>query len=106
MFRTLCVLFVIFAVASFFSGLQAEDAVEELSKISDDVIANHYQWGRIVFFGGVIVALFGALSIERLYEDRLLHLFYRISLLLLCAVTLYTGYLGGVLVFVHGAGVK
>jgi uncharacterized membrane protein len=103
-FRSLCFLFIIFSVGSFFSGLQAQDIAEQASKIPEDIIALHYQWGRWIFFGGSLVAAAG-FAIDKIYEDALMQKSYRIVLVLLCMATLYTGFLGGTLVFKHGAGV-
>jgi uncharacterized membrane protein len=104
-FKLLAALFIVVAALSFFSGLQAAAHTAQAPQMLQDAVAVHYQWGRWIFFGGSLLALAGCF-IDKLYEDNLIKQTYRWLLVILCAATLYTGALGGGLVFEHGVGVK
>ncbi len=104
-FKVVSALFIVVTALSFFSGLQAAAHTVHAPQMLQDAVAVHYQWGRWIFFGGSLLALAGC-CIDKVYQDNLMKQSYRALLVILCAATLYTGALGGGLVFQHGVGVE
>lgn len=99
--RLLILLSFLFTAAAFFSGYFAAESASQSFVVSPEVIAIHHNWGRALLF-----LLLPTLIFSYLREDRLVFAWiFRILLVLAWSVTLYTGYLGGDLVFSKGAGV-
>lgn len=91
----------IFTAAAFFSGYFAAEDASQTFNVSQDVIANHHNFGRLLLFALIPVTLFSFLRDDSC-RLNLLYLFFLAAAL---ALVLYTGWLGGNLVFRHGAGV-
>ena len=93
-------------IASFYTGYEASEQANKFFEVSDDVIAHHHSYGRLLLF--LIIPTVGMYWVAH-YATHLKLLFKALFFVLLiacCYLVLVTGKLGGELVFVHGAGVK
>lgn len=93
-------------IAAFFSGYQADSLF-----ITDDAelrsrIAFHHNIGRLLLFSVIACVAFYYASIRASYNKTFFSFAYYFLLFLCFCLVLYTGYLGGELVFIHGVGVR
>jgi len=94
------------AIAAFYSGYQAAENASLDFKVNEDIIAWHHTVGRLILFS-IIPAFFLSLIAERAEYFRAgFKAFYYLLLGISFFLVVYTGYLGGELVFSYGAGVK
>ena len=104
--RVLLVLAALSTLMAFFSGYPASDLANQTFLVPDDAISLHHTSGRL------LLLLVGPCLAWRWLSERATHaraLFtagYAMLLTLCVCLALYTGHLGGDLVFTHGAGVK
>jgi uncharacterized membrane protein len=101
----LLVLSVVATVAAFFSGYQGSDLADQTFRVSDEVIAWHHTCGRLVLFLVLPCAALRFVCTRARYNARAFAVAYGVVLTVCVGLVLYTGYLGGQLVFAHGAGV-
>jgi uncharacterized membrane protein len=94
----------IFTLLAFVSGYQAKEIANQTFQVSEDLILFHHYWGRALLFC-VIPCVAFHFFMQRSPQAMIRYL-YLLSLALITAIALYAGYLGGELVFSHGAGVK
>ena len=92
--------------AAFFSGYHASEHANKTFAVSDDVIALHHLYGRLLLFLMFPLVSIAALAPSAKHGKRVLENILLILLLTVVAIAITTGYLGGRLVFVHGAGVE
>ena len=104
--RVNLILAVVGTVAAFFSGYQASDLANQTFQVADDVIAEHHLWGRLLLFVIVPCATLQILATVAQHGRNWFRCAYYISLIAAIALVLRTGWLGGDLVFQHGAGVR
>lgn len=100
------ILSVLATIAAFFSGYQAGDMADKTFAIDDALIAAHHSYGRLLLFTFITCAAFRLASEKAAYNRNFFSALYYITLLISLVLVIYTGYLGGNLVFVHGAGVS
>jgi uncharacterized membrane protein len=103
--QILLLLAAIFTGLSFYTGYGASEAADQFFKIPNDVISFHHSIGRATLL--CIIPLC-AVSLLRSYAKYGIKFFSAVYILLLISTLLlavYTGYLGGELVFKYGAGV-
>jgi len=104
--RVLLVLAALATLAAFFSGYPASDLANQTFVVPDDAISAHHTAGRL------LLILVGPCLALRWLSERATHaraMFtggYAILLTMCVGLALYTGHLGGELVFAHGAGVR
>ncbi len=90
------------AALAVLTGIQAEEVVEEMG-IPKEAIENHET------FAFITLGIFGVLFLARAFLSRFVEkivVLYIIVSLIGVGVLMKTGFLGGHLVFEHGAGVK
>ena len=92
--------------AAFVSGYWASESANQTFVVSDEVIDYHHSVGRLLLF--LIVP---CIAVRWVYEGAthgrvVLQSIYRLLLVGCWVLTIYTGYLGGELVFTYGAGVS
>ena len=92
--------------AAFFSGYQASELANQTFTIADDLIAEHHRWGRLLLFIVVPCAMLQILGSIAQYGKCWFRVAYYLFLLACMVLVLVTGWLGGGLVFEHGAGVR
>ena len=91
----------IFLVGAFISGYQGSEFASGTFKVANETIDFHHTIGKLA-----LLALVPVLSLLFYYErSKILKVFYLFFFALEVGLVLYTGYLGGELVFRHGAGV-
>lgn len=93
-------------VLAFFSGYQASELADQTFKIPDDAISLHHACGRALLFAVLPCAAVRIISERATHALGLFRALYYISLAISLSLVVYTGYLGGKLVFEHGAGVS
>ena len=93
-----------FTLLAFLSGYQAKEIASQTFQVSDDLILVHHYWGRALLFC-VVPCLAFHFFMQR-SGNLVARYLYLLSLALITAIAIYAGYLGGELVFSHGAGVK
>lgn len=93
-------------LAAFFSGYHGLEFANQTFTVSPDLIDTHHTIGRAGLF--MVWPLLGIRIVEARATDhqRPLRAVYLVLLVLTVAVTLYASFLGGELVFSHGAGVR
>jgi uncharacterized membrane protein len=94
----------VFTLLAFLSGYQAKEIANQTFQVSEDLILVHHYWGRALLFA-IVPCLAFHFFMQRSGHVAARYL-YLLSLALITAIALYAGYLGGELVFSHGAGVK
>jgi len=99
------VLMVIAVVAAFFSGYQASDGADRTFLVPDEAISRHHTIGRFLLFLSVPCAALRFVATRARYNARGFDAAYGIVLVICLGLVVYAGYLGGELVFKHGAGV-
>jgi uncharacterized membrane protein len=96
----------VFLIAAFITGNLASEHANQTFTVPDEAIASHYNMGRLLLFCTV-----PCIALE-IFSKRATHgrvgfvIAYRVVLAFIAALVLYTGHLGGELVFEHGAAVK
>ena len=97
---------VLFTAGAFFSGYYARESASQAFSIPDEIISFHHTIGRLLLlligpcFGLALICEHGPVN------PRLFRALYLAILLTCFLLVLYTGFLGGNLVFSHGAGVS
>lgn len=99
------VLMVVAVVAAFFSGYQASDGADRTFLVPDEPISRHHTVGRFLLFLSLPCAALRFVATRARYNARGFDVAYGIVLAVCLGLVVYTGYLGGELVFKHGAGV-
>lgn len=96
---------VLFVAATFFTGYRASELANQTFTIADDVIRAHHSVGRLLLFLIAPCAALEVLSTRATHNPKVFRILYLIFLAVCLGLVIYTGYLGGRLVFVEGAGV-
>jgi uncharacterized membrane protein len=92
-----------FGVLSIISGLMAEENVI-FSEVSKEAFERHEEFA-FIFIILLIIQVLWRIGLNGKYPRKLLHVYYMLLIASLFSV-IYTGYLGGKLVFEYGIGVK
>ena len=93
-------------LVAFFSGYQASELADQTFQVPDDQISWHHAIGRMLLFVIWPCLALGLLYPRARYNRSVLRAGYLFLLLCCFALVLYTGFLGGELVFKFGAGVS
>ena len=91
---------------TFFSGYWGAEAATKISQVSEEVIERHEGFARFLLLGLAVLLIVGLMARRAEYGRKLFKSFYRLLLLGSVGLVIYVSYLGGNLVFEHGAGVK
>ena len=98
-----------FVPLTYFSGYFGADYAHSQFTVPDEAILQHQLWAKCALFISIGMTLIYVLAFvaekEKPHVAKLLLRVYRIFLICLLAVLIRTGFLGGNLVFSHGAGV-
>lgn len=95
-----------FSMFAFITGLRASEMASGVFTVSDEVISSHYDSARLLLFFVIpCPALFYIATTAKNLKSGFVGL-YRVCLAVCLGLAMYTGYLGGQLVFKHGAGVQ
>ncbi|MCO6432189.1 MAG: hypothetical protein J5J00_15130 [Deltaproteobacteria bacterium] len=97
---------VITTAAAFFSGYQAADSASLSFQVSEDVIAEHHNIGRLALFLVLPAAALRFIASGAKHARAIFFTLYYASLVSLCALIILAGFKGGQLVFQYGAGVS
>jgi uncharacterized membrane protein len=100
------VLAAIFVGLAFLSGYSASDSANLTFIIGDDVISEHHNYGRLLLFLIFPCAALEWIAAKAKFNTGLFRLLYLLALVGCVGLVICTGYLGGKLVFEHGAGVS
>lgn len=93
-------------LAAFFSGYQGADFANGAFKVADEVIAQHHLIGKLLLFSAVPTVLAALVRSKAKFGREAFSWIYRILLVISFSLAATAGYLGGNLVFEHGAGVR
>lgn len=96
----------VFVIAAFFSGYSASESASQTFQVGDQVIAWHHSWGRLLLFFILPTFILNLISSSAKQNKKVWFGLYYLLLLSCQSLVIYTGYLGGQLVFLHGAGVS
>lgn len=100
------ILATIAVIATFFSGYRAMDlAILETSRLQD-AVAYHQNLGRLLLFSMLACFAFYVISHKAQYLKNFFWMGYYLLLLLCMMLVIFTGYIGGDLVFTHAVGVR
>lgn len=97
---------VVFVLAAFFSGYLANDLANQTFSVADSFISRHHLSGRLLAFLILPCAALEFIARRAVYARGGFRVAYLMLLLLCVGLAVYTGHLGGELVFEHGAGVS
>jgi uncharacterized membrane protein len=92
-------------ILAFLSGYQGNEFANGTFKVSDEVIAVHHFWGRLLLFMVVPCLALECIAARAQFAVKVFRGLYLLLLVACISVAIYTGWLGGQLVFEHGAGV-
>ena len=86
---------VVMIIAAFLSGYIAAPEAQRVLGRSEQEISFHHLWGK-----GVLILSIGALALQWIsararFNKTVFSLFFRVVLLILWILTIYTGYFGG-----------
>lgn len=93
-------------LATFISGYQASGSMGEISELAEGALGVHHAMGRFVLINSVLLGAFAWLSAVARRNQRLFQSLYFMSLAVQLALVVWTGSLGGDLVFSHRIGVR
>ncbi|MCB0311401.1 MAG: hypothetical protein KDD42_09205 [Bdellovibrionales bacterium] len=96
---------IIGVLLAFFSGYQASELANQSFIVPDQAIERHHRVSQILLFLSLPCGVLCVLSEVAQYARRAFRYLYLLILVSCSALVVYTGYLGGQLVFQHGAGV-
>lgn len=96
---------VLMTIASFITGLSAEESAEKLFQLPDDAIAIHYNAARVVLVMMPVILILKYATRVATHNRLVLHIAYLLGLVFTLVTVYAAGYYGGELVFKHGAGV-
>jgi uncharacterized membrane protein len=106
-FKGVAVISVLLAcVASFLSGYQAVSDLGEIPELTDSLISKHHGFGKILLINAVVLATSYWTARVATHGKRFFGFIYYALLASQVVLTVWTGYLGGDLVFDHGLGVR
>jgi uncharacterized membrane protein len=94
----------IFTLLAFYSGYQASE-LATLSAETEPLVARHHNFGRLLLLTVWPCLGLKFVADQAKYNAQLFKAAYWASLLLAQALVVYTGWLGGELVFTHSVGV-
>ena len=94
------------APLTYYSGFWGVDFANQSFNVSNEVIAKHQMFARFFLIVLGVCVLFRLLESRALYGKRLIKGLYLLFLLGSIILVAYTSWLGGELVFAHGAGVR
>jgi|688.fasta_scaffold455076_3 hypothetical protein len=89
------------AVAAFASGYHASSFLSDLSPGVEDALGSHHAWGRMALISAVVVCALFWIAKVALHGRQLFIALYYAALSSLVVLTVWTGFLGGELVFTH-----
>lgn len=106
MIRVHLVAAVFATMAAFFSGYQASELANQTFRVPDSVISLHHAWGRALLFLVVVTAAAHEVALRAQFHRSAFRTLYRVLLIASVISVSITNYLGGTLVFEHGAAVR
>lgn len=95
----------VFAILAYITGHQASEVASRSFVVPDEVIGHHFLIAKISLIVLVPTVALKFISDSAKYSAALFLWLYRMFLIFTCALFIYTGWLGGQLVFKYGAGV-
>lgn len=90
---------------AFFSGYQAAETFQQRFVVDESLVQFHHLTGKVALISVVITLALRWAAEGALFYRRTFFGLYLAALTVTLGVVVYTGYLGGELVFTHGAGV-
>ncbi len=94
----------VFSASAYFSGLYASEFASSHFEVPAQLISTHEGYARLFLLLFLPLTFFGIIR-DSAYGNRLISTLYRLLLTASLGIVIYTGHLGGELVFEHGAGV-
>ena len=96
----------VLALVSYFSGHEASKLVNQTFQIDDSLVGRHFLFAKLSLFALVPTVIFKYISIAAEFNRSVFKAVYILFLLASLSLVVFTGKLGGELVFDHGAGVR
>lgn len=94
------------AAAAFFSGYRGAEEASKSFVVGRELIEQHHSLGRLFFILAAATAVAGAVSRAAVYQRTFFRSLYLVLLAGAVCSGIVAGYMGGSLVFEHGAGVS
>jgi len=101
--EVLAVLTLLATIVAFFTG---DEGAKSLHAIPDGVIGRHHVFGRGLLFGLIPLTALRLIATRASHYRATFKNVYYVFLIGCFLVAIYTGYLGGELVFRYGVGVR
>lgn len=95
----------VFTSAAFLSGYQASAPLNEVAVPIQDALGRHHAYGRLLLINSIAMMTFFAVGARALHGKVLMETLYRLSIVAQLILALWTGSMGGSLVFDYGLGV-
>ncbi|GEM_PF-1431918 len=96
----------LFATVAYFSGHEASEFMNKSFIVPDSAVGDHFFWARVSLFTLTPCVATKFISDAAKYNKKLFKWIFLLLLIASAALVSYTGWLGGSLVFDHGAGVR
>jgi uncharacterized membrane protein len=96
----------VFTLIAFLSGYQALRHASATFTVPDTAITQHYILGKIVLIAVLLSVCLKICHMRAVYNRAFFGALYGVALFVAYSAVIYTGYLGGQLVFKYGAAVK
>ena len=93
-----------FTCVTYLSGYFGEDQASQTFEVPTNIIATHQAWAKAILVSLIPLIIFTIL--RNMSAKLAVNVLYYFFLTLSLGLTIYTSYLGGTLVFKHGAGVE
>lgn len=104
--RTILILSVVVStVCAFLSGYQASSPLGDLSVEVQDALGQHHAYGRLLLINSLLMGAFSWIAARAVHGKKAMASLYLVTLVIQLGLTLWTGYMGGSLVFDRGLGV-
>ncbi len=96
----------VFSPLTFFSGYWGAENASQTFTINEELIANHEGYAKLFMLALFVTALLAMVSRRATLNVALFRGIYLTMLCVSTGLAVYVGFLGGSLVFLHGAGVS
>ena len=103
--RVLIISVVVSTCCAFLSGYQASSPLGDLSVEVQDALGQHHAYGRLLLINSLLMGTFSWIAARAVHGKQVMIALYLVTLVIQLGLTLWTGYMGGSLVFDRGLGV-
>ncbi len=97
---------VVISICAYLSGHEASERVSQTFVVADEAVGEHFLWAKIFLYAAVVTFLLKSVAMVAKFHKSVWQALYLFVLMVSFVLVVYAGFLGGRLVFDHGAGVR